>query len=380
MRNFGTYGPVNSKDHYVVSRKEELADYLNRVKQGRYIVLFAPRQSGKTTFFKDALNTLSDEDNTFFPIQLNFEAYKNRPSDLFYGDIFEDIREEIEIFFEKRSLKLSHELINFLDRTEISDHVALIRFFRQLPNLLVRDKDTSVIPSIVLNIDEFDGIPQTVVSDFLHTLRRIYLTDSNVRSPYSVSIVGVKNITQLNYDRSISPFNIQDEFTLPNFTLQQVHELFAQYTDEVGQSITPEVFEMIHKQTAGQPFLVNRIAQILTDELDIPKSETIQINHFLQAHANLLEERNTNTDHLITNIRKDRRYETVLMEIAFSDEGRRYNIRDDIISELVSFGVITKGEDGLCKILNPIYLYCIIQTFQPASNGLKVNTLVLVNT
>ncbi|MYF97975.1 hypothetical protein F4212_02400 [Candidatus Poribacteria bacterium] len=371
MRIFGTYGPVNIKEHYVVSRREEIADYINRVKQGRYIVLFAPRQTGKTTFFKNAFNTLIDEEIAYFPAQLNFEAYKNRPPDLFYTDIFDDIREEIETIYEKRNLKLSSELVELLDTTKITDNVAMRRFFRKLPSLLFRENDPTEVPRIVLNIDEFDGIPQSVLSDFLHTLRRIYLTDSYVRSPYSVSIVGVKSITQLNYDRSISPFNIQDEFTLPNFTLLQVQELLAQYTDEVGQSFAPEVIEILHKQTAGQPFLVNRLAQILTDELEIPKSDTIKISHFLHAHARLLEERNTNIDHLITNIRRDRRFEKMLMDIAFSDEGKRYNLHNEIISELVTYGVITKGEDGLCKILNPIYLHCIIQAFQPLANGLE---------
>ena len=49
MRTFGTQGPVNPKDNYVVSRTEEIADFVDRVKKGKYIVLFAPRQSGKTT-------------------------------------------------------------------------------------------------------------------------------------------------------------------------------------------------------------------------------------------------------------------------------------------------------------------------------------------
>ena len=82
---------------------------------------------------------------------------------------------------------------------------------------------------------------------------------------------GIKNITQLDYDRSISPFNIQDEFHLANFTLEQVDDLLAQYTEEVGQPFTSEVIEALHKQTAGQPFLVNRLAQILTEELEVPK-------------------------------------------------------------------------------------------------------------
>lgn len=45
MRRFGTQGRVYPDRHYVVSRTEEIADFIDRVKQGRYIVLFAPRQN-----------------------------------------------------------------------------------------------------------------------------------------------------------------------------------------------------------------------------------------------------------------------------------------------------------------------------------------------
>ena len=82
-------------------------------------------------------------------------------------------------------------------------------------------------------------------------------------------------------------------FALSNFTLAQVQELLGQYTAEVGQAFAPEVIESIHKQTGGQPFLVNRFAQILTEEMDIPKTETLTMTHFSKAHVQLLgEERN----------------------------------------------------------------------------------------
>ena len=38
MRRFGTQGPVNPQEHYVVSRTEEIADFIKRVKEGRYVV------------------------------------------------------------------------------------------------------------------------------------------------------------------------------------------------------------------------------------------------------------------------------------------------------------------------------------------------------
>ena len=188
---------------------------------------------------------------------------------------------------------------------------------------------------------------------------------------YSVGIVGVKNITQLNYDRSISPFNIQDEFRLPNFTLAQVRELLEQYTEEIGQVFAPEVIAAIHKQTAGQPFLVNRCAQILTEEMDLPKDETITLDHFLNAHRQLLRERNTHIEHLLTNVRRDRRFETLLLRIASYERGLPFSLDNAIMNELAIYGVIAEGTDGACEIVNPIYQHRILQTFKPLFNGLE---------
>ena len=370
MRRFGTQGPVNPQEHYVVPRTEEIADYIKRVEEGKYVVLFAPRQTGKTTFFQAALESLTaanQSDSTsklnYFPIQLNFDVYKNTSVTDFYDNLYRDICDEIENYFQRRGETLPEALSQFLTDTELTNHHSMRRCFRQLERLLTPLK-------FVIIIDEFDGIPPAALSDFLHTLRHIYIS-GKPRCPHSVGIVGVKSIAQLNYDRSISPFNIQDEFHLPNFTFEQVQELLSQYTDEVGQSIDPKVIESIHKQTAGQPVLVNRIGQILTEELDIPKTESITMSHFSIAHARLLQEDNVNFTHLLTNITKDQAFENLLMRIMSREEGVDFNLRNDIISELATYGVITEGADGMCEIMNPIYLYCILQAFKPAVNGLE---------
>ena len=365
MKTFSTYGPVNPEKNYVVSRTEELSDFIKRVKQGRYIVIFAPRQTGKTTFFQWALESLSsDTTEIYFPIELNFEVYEDYSAPDFYNALYRRICKEITRVFQKRGILPSEALTEFLENTTLTDHVAMMEFFEQFGEFLGDER-------FVLIIDEFDGIPRDAVSGFLRSLRNIYVHGSMRQCPYSVSIVGVKNIAQLNLDRSISPFNIQDEFTLPNFTLEQVRELLAQYTDEVGQPFAPEVIESIHRQTAGQPFLVNRFAQILTEEMDIPKTDTLTMTHFSKAHAEILEERNTNLTHLVTNIRRDPRFKNILMEIVSYERGVRFSLRQEIISELATYGVIARGADDRCEIINPIYHYCILQTFRPIVNGLE---------
>ena len=363
MKTFGTRGPLDPAKNYVVQRTDEITDFINRVKEGRYIVIFAPRQTGKTTFFQQAIDVLAAEDKTYFPIQLDFQAYKNlTPSD-FYANLYEDIRDEIKNVFQKRESMPPETLTQFLENAELTDHLSVRKLFKNLASLLNNQR-------IVLIIDEFDGIPQAVVSDFLYLLRRIYVSRTASRSPYSLSIVGVKNITQLNYDRSISPFNIQDEFALPNFTFTQVRELLTQYTEEVGQAFASEVIRSIHKQTAGQPFLVNRLAQILTEELNVPKTETLTLSHFAKAHKHLLREGNTNIDHLRTNVRRDRRFEKILMRIASYERGLPFNPDDVLMNELVTYGIMAEGSDGMC-IVNPIYQHRILQIFKPTFNGLE---------
>ena len=369
MRSFETRGPVYPEDNYIVARADELSDFIDRLEKGRYVVLFAPRQTGKTTFFHRALEALPAD--LYFPIRIDFQASNNLEPAVFYQGVYEDICEAIEAVFQKRGSAASAALTEFLDNTQITDHLSMRRFFRRFSNFLEHHHNGE---KVVLIIDEFDGIPRTVLSDFLYSLRHIYLSGRE-RCPHSVGIVGVKSIAQLNYDRSISPFNIQDEFKLPNFTLEQVRELLSQYTDEVGQPFDPPVIESIHKQTAGQPVLVNRFAQILTEEMDIPETEPITMAHFSKAHGQLLRERNTHTEHLVTNIRRDRRFEALLMKIASYDDGVAFNLDNDIISELATYGVIGEGADGLCEIINPIYQYRVMQTFKPAVNGLEQDYL-----
>ncbi len=363
MRWFETRGPVYPEDNYVVTRTDERSDFMNRLKRGRYVVLFAPRQTGKTTFFRNALDALETEDNTYFPIQLNFEGYADSDAATFYPSLCEEICKQIKNIFQKRQENPTDKLNYFLANTQITEAISMRRFFEDFGGLLENQR-------VIMIIDEFDGIPPDAIRGFLHSLRHIYLS-GRTRCPHSIGLVGVKSITQLNYDRSISPFNIQDEFKLSNFTRTQVQELLSQYTQEVGQPFASKVIEAIHKQTAGQPVLVNRFAQILTEEMDIPKSEPITMEHFSKAHEQLLRERHTNIDHLITNIRRDRRFEAFLMKIVSYDEGTEFNLYNELINELATYGIIAEGTDGMCEIINPIYHYCIMQAFKPIVNGLE---------
>ena len=100
MRSFETRGPVYPENNYVVARTDELSDFIDRLEKGRPVVLFAPRQTGKTTFFQRALEALPAE--TYFPIRIDFQAFNNLEPTVFYEGLYEDIREAIEAVFKRR--------------------------------------------------------------------------------------------------------------------------------------------------------------------------------------------------------------------------------------------------------------------------------------
>lgn len=366
MKTFGTQGPVTPEKHYVIPRAGEIAEFTERLKAGRYIVISAPRQTGKTTFFQWALAALAAEDATYLPIRLDFQSYSNLPVPDFYAALHEDIQEELHAFFQPRGNRLPEAAAEFLENARFTNHVSMRRFLNRLANLLSDRR-------LIFIIDEFDGIPSDAVNDFLHTLRHIYISPRTPRTPHSLGIVGIKSTTQLDYDRSISPFNIQDEFRLSNFTAEEVAELLTQHTAATGQRFEPAVIDLLYKQTVGQPFLVNRFGQLLTETLDIPKTKPIRIEHFLAAHTRILQEKNTNIQHLVTNIRRQPRFKNLLMHIATYQTGIRFNLYDDTISELTTYGVIVRGSDGQCEIANPIYQQAILHAFKPLINGLEAD-------
>jgi hypothetical protein len=62
-------------------------------------------------------------------------------------------------------------------------------------------------------IDEFEGIPDAVLSEVMHTFRKIY-HKREYHCLHSLILVGVSTIAELVIS-SASPFNITEELQIP---------------------------------------------------------------------------------------------------------------------------------------------------------------------
>jgi len=69
---------------------------------------------------------------------------------------------------------------------------------------------------------------------------------------------------------------------------------YQQWTVETGQAFHPEAINLIYGQTHGQPFLVNQLAQLLTQEMGIPRHQPITVEDARGALQRLLRETNNN--------------------------------------------------------------------------------------
>lgn len=215
MREFNTTGPCDPTLYYTIMRETRMAKGQQKVEKGRYFTIFAPRQAGKTTYFQLLSTRL--EAAGFQPVSLSFEDLKTLPAELFYQELDYELKRHLQ----KLNIDVNHNITN---------QITLRRFFEKRDNQL---------PPIVLIVDEFENIPDSVVSQVMHTFRKMYHQKDDY-ALHSLILVGVSTDAELIFS-SASLFNIADDLHLPYFNFEEVNDLIGQYTRESGQQFAPDV-------------------------------------------------------------------------------------------------------------------------------------------
>ncbi|MCP4695996.1 MAG: AAA family ATPase, partial [Gammaproteobacteria bacterium] len=167
MREFNTTGPCDPALHYTVMREALIAEGLEKVRKGRYFTLFAPRQTGKTTCFQLLLEAAREEN--FTPVWISFEHLKTVAKEVFYRDLNQQLHQELA----EHGIELKQIVTNPAD---------LVAFFKQLEST-----------ALVLVIDEFEGMPDSALSEIMHAFRQMYHR-KKYHALHSLLLVGVSTI------------------------------------------------------------------------------------------------------------------------------------------------------------------------------------------
>ena len=353
-RFFEKSGIVDPRASYYVQLENvtnmDNQDLKTMVDRGRYFSIFAPRQSGKTTFLEGFCLEL-EKDSTYVPIILSFQRYKSLDKQSFYQQIQKELYIQLTNRLASVDCPCLDAAVSYLDSHQLTNHISLGELFEELNQLLELKK-------IVIFIDEFDGIPENELENFLTTLRELYqkYKKRQDKALYSVGLVGIRNITKLIVG-GVSPFNIADQVKLPPFSLKNVRDLYAQYSEETNQPFTDEAVKMVTTETAGQPWLVNRLATILTIDVKPATTDPLTAKDVQKAIDILLYEENSHFDNITE---KAKQYKETFMDVVFN--GVEYIPGDEEQSLLLTHGLIkAQGKD--IRVGNPIYKKRFTKTF-----------------
>ena len=335
MRYFNTSGPNIAAEHYTIKRTNLIEQGLDLVNKSRYFTIWAPRQTGKSTYFRQLAKELEKEG--YKVAHINFENYRNASLESFLNSFTRHLRES----WGK----------DFSNENEIAG------IFECIQN--------SLDDKCVLIIDEVEGINEDYFGDFLHSIRNAYHSREK-HCLKSVILVGISNIVGVVSDNA-SPFNIADNLNVPYFTVAEVHELLLQHETETKQLFKEDVKNKICQITANQPGLVNGFAKKLVD--DSPDKNIIGYDDYLKVEDWYL---NQVIDKNISNIlNKAEKHRKFVERLLFTEEKIPFKINKPEIKYLHTNGLLKKDESGFVAFWVPIYKKAVYDAFYPYTNGEK---------
>ena len=110
----------------------------------------------------------------------------------------------------------------------------------------------------------------------------------------------------------------------------------------------------------GQPFLVNRTAAILTQEVVQERTRPITMADLRAALQKLVHESNYNFETIVRR-RKIRRTPCSKLFLA----AWQFTLNNPMVMELALFGILRERPDGNCQVTNPIYKQVLIDYLRP---------------
>lgn len=351
---FNTAGPIKPDIHYNVDslKRIHLDEILSLIRQQKYFVLHAPRQTGKTSCLlalRDYLNTQGQ----YICVYANVEAGQAARNDV--KEVVETTASAIAYRTEMvLKSRMPREILQQLKKEGVSPGSFLTDYIRALCWALPKP--------LVLFIDEIDALVGDSLVSVLRQIRAGY--DQRPESfPQSIVLCGVRDVRDYRIVLSNqdivtggSAFNIKAKsLRLGNFTKEEIHDLFMQHTAATGQEFDEACFPLIWEATEGQPWLVNALGYEVTSEMKENRDPSVRIipEMIYRAQERIIYRRDTHIDILIDKLREDRVRRVIGPILANEDGEVEKHLQDDDIQYVVDMGLIVRGKP--LRVANAIY-------------------------
>ena len=352
MRQFNTAGPTVAADHYCLDplQRINLDEILKLIGDKRYFVLHAPRQTGKTTCLLALMRYLNAE-GRYRAVYTNIESAQTARNDVargmraVCGGIAQSVRRYLgDTSCEERWLKI------FDDNGPDAALRSLLEYWTQ----------SAAQHPTVLMLDEVDALVGDTLISVLRQIRSGY-ADRPEHFPISVILCGVRDVRDYRIHggggeiiTGGSAFNIKAaSLVLGNFSQDDIRNLYAQHTAETGQAFVDAIYDKLWEDTAGQPWLVNALGQILCFDLPAGKDRCcpISLELYQQAREKLISSRTTHLDQLADKLKEERVHRVIARMLGGETDIETVPIDD--LQYVQDLGLLTLEHP--LKISNAIY-------------------------
>ncbi len=299
---FNIAGPCHPNKHYMLPTQERCQGLLELIEQEQYFVIHAARQTGKTTLLLELAKQLN-ESGDYYALYCSLETVQG------IVDAEKGIPAIIKVIKNRVTFHKTLRRYPFAEKVDYLDfNIALMGTLTYFSEAL--DK-----PLVIL-FDEVDCLSNGTLISFLRQLRNGYIERPDIPFVHSIALVGMRNIRdykgQIREPQqtlgSSSPFNIvKTSKTLRRFTEDEITKLYAQHTQQAGQTFPPKVVQRVFHYTQGQPWLVNAIACEIVEQI-LGGDETAEIlpKHVEQAVQTPIIRRDTHIDSLMERLKEAR--------------------------------------------------------------------------
>jgi len=347
---FNTAGPVNRPNMYKIDplTRWDFQEVLRLINNEKYFLLHAPRQTGKTSCL-EALATYLNAEGNNYAVCTNFQGGANT------GNNFEIA---IKNIIETLLLDTKNTLHDKFDKDK-----ADVFFKKNGPSNGIFNMFTYLAETLdkplVLLIDEIDSLVGVSLMAVLTQMRAGYPKRPD-NFPKSILLCGLRDIKDYRmntgeeaFPATISPFNIIAEvLRLGNFTKDEVKDLYNQHTQATGQRFSRGVIDLVMDLTDGQPWLVNALADEVTNNIkeNRDRSITITTDMIEVAKERIILARRTHLDNLVERLKEERVRRVVLPMLI----GEPAITKSDDVSYCLDLGLVKRVNNGI-QIANKIY-------------------------
>jgi len=389
MRKFHSYGPVDCRYHFCVARKELIAHGVEQLigipeEGGHYFTIWAPRQTGKTWLMRQIKQKISQQYPDRFTV-FNFSLGGLRGMSFSPPGFERNLAEQSSLLPLETDSKESDVLDfpqtfgEFFQKTMPGRPE--VKSWGDFHELFSRDEGCWDRPLILL-IDEVDTIPSALIDLMVAQFRELYL-HRETNWLHGLALIGIRAVLGIESQRG-SPFNIQKSLHVPNFTIDEVEELYRQYQEESGQKIEAAVVEKVYQTTKGQPGLVSWFGELLTEKYNPGQNQIIDMDTWeLVWHKARFIEPNNTVMNLIAKAKMPE-YQGFLMEL-FTRSDMPFVFHEPLCNYLHLHGIVEpetiRQPDGrfvnICRFSSPFIQDCLYYALSREVVGDRMPILAL---